>query len=53
MDNETISETYANLVRANEETAKELLPKKKRKKEKKVSDDPRVVKVRKETQSAS
>ena len=52
MDNETISETYANLVRVNEETAEELLPKKKRKREK-VSDDPRVVKVRKETQSAS
>lgn len=53
MDNETITETYANLIKANEETAKEVLPKKERTRKKKVSNDPRVVKAREETQNAT
>ena len=52
-DNETITETYANLIKANEETAKEVLLKRKKDRKRKASEDPRVVKVGDELQIVS
>ena len=52
-DNETVTETYANLIKANEETAREVLPKWKKDRKTKASDDPRMVKAREELQIAS
>ena len=51
-DNETIPETYANIT-PNEETAKEVLPKRRKDRKRKASHDPRVVKAREELQIAS
>ena len=52
-ENESITETYAQLIQANEETSKELLPQKKKDKMKRASADPRIIKAREKTQKAS
>ena len=52
-DNETATETYAHLITANNETANELMPRKKKTKKKRVSDDARVTDVREKTEIAS
>ena len=52
-DNESITETYAHLITANKETAKELLPLKKKIKRQRTSTDPRIVRAREITQKAS
>ena len=52
-DGESITETYAHLMEANKETAKEHLPLKKKIKKKIASTDPRVDKARKLVQNAS
>ena len=51
--NETISETYNNLINANKETAKELIPSKQKSKKKRIAKDMRVVEARQKVEEAS
>ena len=52
-ENESITETYAHLIQANDDTSKELLPRKKKSKKKQTSADPRVINAREKTHMAS
>ena len=47
IENETSTETYENLVQANKETAKELIPKKTKTKQMNIANDQRVINARK------
>ena len=46
-ENETGTETYENLIQANKETAKELIPKKSKTKQMNIANDQRVINARK------
>ena len=52
-DEETVTETYAHLIEANKEAARQHLPVKKRTKKKSAAQDPRIEKARKQVQTAS
>ena len=47
IENETSTETYENLIQANKETAKELIPKKSKTKQMNIANDQRVINGRK------
>ena len=51
--NETITETYNNLIIANKEVAKELIPPKEKSKKKRMAKDIRVIEARQKVEEAS
>ena len=52
-EDETVTETYAHLMKANEEAAKEYIPVKKRRKRRTAAQDPHIEEARKQVQTAS
>ena len=52
-DVEDVTEKYGNLVQANSEAAKKLIPVKKRRKQRKAAEDPRIEEARSEVQKST